>query len=676
LASRAVLVATAMGSGMALLAVVTGDPPFFATIGLAALVGLLVGGPLGAAQGLLARRSGRLRLCFWLGAGAAWGEYLAFEIGIFTRAGHQALRLALVALLAGAGGAFSFGALLGALQPCGDRAPMFRKKLARFFAIGLASIIALVVATYELSTWWLRSYPGLRLALISASWLLMAAALALSLELLPERPRKGTALGWVALSCPSLAFALAAPPEPLFGAPSLEHLVRLVRRLTDVDRDGFSSLFGGGDCAPFDPNVHPGAREIPDNGIDDNCRHGDAKRAPTLRREENPVSTPPTINVLLVTIDALRADHTSAYGYARDTTPRLRALAEQGRLFENAYTSGGWTCIALPSLFAGVWARKISTQMVALTNRLTLLELPWEPKLLPGETFGMMLTVPHRTPRWMLHEALRARGFRTAAAYAAPLSHLVESLGGGWDAHAVGPKTSDSQVVDAALARLAEIGDHPFFLWVHLYSPHEPQTDHEGVPTYGTTIVDRYDHEVAAADRELGRLVDAVDAIESRATAIIVAADHGEAFEWGFQFHGNDLFEEGIRIPLIVRAPGASPRRVSFPASLVDVAPTILSLTGANVPAGLDGDDLTQIDRERPVLTDLWRLDQRGEAYLDQVVATDASYHLALDRLTQETSLSRVGDLRRPPKRLSLSQAPARLKEALGAYLEYTEGGP
>ncbi len=670
-----------MGSGLALLAIATGDPPLLPAVGVASLVGLLIGAPLGSVQGGLAGRSNRLPKLIWLALGAVWGEYLASEIGLFARVEQRPLRLVLVGLGAGVGGALSFGTLLAVVQPLGERAPLFSKPRARALFVGASLIAGLALATYETSAWWLRSYPGLRLGLVSASWLLLCSALVFSLELLPRKARNGAALGWFALSVPGLALTFTAPPDEiarLSGAPQLEHLVRLVRTVTDVDRDGFSNVLAGGDCAAFDSSVNPNAREVPDNGIDDNCRYGDAKRAPVLEPAAEAAQAAPTVNLLLVTIDSLRPDHTSAYGYHRDTTPRLAALARQGLVFENAYSPGGWTCIAVPSLFSGLWPRKITTQTFALSKQLTLLELPWEPKIPANDTFGVMLTLPDDRPRWMLHRALRARGFRTAAAYGMPVAHIAASLGEGWDASGRVPsrEAKDSEIVDIALQQLTQLGAAPFFLWVHLFSPHEPQTDHSGSPHFGSTLVDRYDHEVAAADRELGRLVDAVDAMKDRPTAVVVAGDHGEAFEWGFQFHGNDLFEEGIRIPLIVRAPGMSSRRVALPASLVDVAPTLLAVTGSSIPLGLDGSDLTRLDRERAVVSDLWRLDRNGKPYLDQVVASDSAFHLTLDRLTQETSLSRARDPGRPPKKLPLSLTPARLKDALGAYLEYSEGGP
>lgn len=86
-------------------------------------------------------------------------------------------------------------------------------------------------------------------------------------------------------------------------------------------------------------------------------------------------------------------------------------------------------------------------------------------------------------------------------------------------------------------------------------------------------------HEIRSTDHALGRLLAAVAEVSSRPTAVIVAADHGDAFHMGYQFHGNDLFEDALRIPLLVRVPGRPPGEVDSVVTLLDLAPTILTLT-------------------------------------------------------------------------------------------------
>jgi hypothetical protein len=669
-----------MGFGLALLAVATGDPPLLPAIGISALVGLLIGAPLGAVQGGLARRSSRTRNLVWIVVGAAWGEYLATEIGLFTRAGQQTSRLALVALVAAACGALSFGTLLALAQPLGERAPLFGRPRVRFIIVGASLIVGLAVATYETSAWWLRSYPGLRLGLVSASWLLSCSAIVFLLELSPRRPRYGATLGWAALSVPGLVVTFSAPPEKiarLSGAPQLEHVVRLLRRATDVDRDGFSSLFAGGDCAAFDSSVNPNARELPDNGLDDNCRYGDAKGIPRAPATTHPPGRPSPVNVLLVTIDSLRMDRTTPYGYSRNTTPHLAELARRSTLFRRAYTSGGWTCLALPSMLMGSYPRRMPFRPLALTWEHDLLELPFEPRLREGDNFRLMVNAPRPESAWLLHRALAERGMKTVAVYSWYVRYVVDAIGGGWDRQ-VSPsreEDSDRRLTDLALAELEGLRGKPFFMWVHYFDPHDPPTKHDGIPEFGTARIDLYDHEVASSDHELGRLVTAVDALKERPTVIVVAADHGEAFEPAFQFHGVDLFEESVRIPLVLRS-GAAPRVVESPVSLVDIAPTLLRLTRSTDAPNLDGVDLEAPLANRIVLTDLWRLDPKAEPEIDLVGATNHEHRLVLDRKAQATTLFSTNDWRRPPEDLSSMKSSSRLHEALNTYEEYHVGGP
>src|SRR5690606_8254541 len=132
--------------------------------------------------------------------------------------------------------------------------------------------------------------------------------------------------------------------DAILQRPLVGLTVRTLRYLTDFDRDGYSSLLGGGDCAPFDGAVHPGADEIPDNGLDDNCVGGDLPNGAIDHASPAVIpETPATLDVTIITIDPPRADHTSLSGYERDTTPALPAWAETATRFQRAYTAGPWT---------------------------------------------------------------------------------------------------------------------------------------------------------------------------------------------------------------------------------------------------------------------------------------------------------------------------------------------
>ncbi len=134
-----------------------------------------------------------------------------------------------------------------------------------------------------------------------------------------------------------------------------------------------------------------------------------------------------------------------------------------------------------------------------------------------------------------------------------------------------------------AIAWLAAHGDERRFLWVHFFEPHAPYGD----PRSGRSIADRYDDDVAEADVQVGKIVDALGA-DAATTLIVVAADHGEAFgEHGEVSHSLFVYDTTLRVPLVIAGPSIAPRTVSAPVSLVDVAPTVLKLLDIK---GLDAD--------------------------------------------------------------------------------------
>ncbi|MBW2526698.1 MAG: sulfatase-like hydrolase/transferase, partial [Deltaproteobacteria bacterium] len=469
-----------------------------------------------------------------------------------------------------------------------------------------------------------------------------------------------------------VAAAIAAAALPVACLRSHHHLTlaaMLARPLpalvlttarvpTDFDRDGHGIWLGGADCAPFDRAVHPGAKERPANGVDDNCRLGDAPAVEEPPwRPINPCCAVPT-SVVLITIDAVCARRTSLYGARRRTTPRLDRWAERALVFERAYTTGGWTSLALASLFYGRYPRRLRYTPILETTRGRLLPLAGGAELRADERplrqFELVLDEP-RPPLWRW---LAELGYVSVAVVDdGESAFLSSSIGAfaGFDRYLElddqpPPKRDDAGVTDAALAELALLAaGPPFLLWVHYYGPHKPSTRHPDVEWYGDGIEERYDHELRYADEQVGRLLAAVsEGQRQRPIAVIVASDHGESFGRRRRGHGWNLEEDAIRIPMMLQLPDGEGRRVEQLASLVDLVPTVLALAEVPRPRWLDGRPLmlTAEGRapSRVLLSETWSFTAYGERKRDMVAAFDGHHKLVVDFITGARRLTTQDD--------------------------------
>jgi arylsulfatase A-like enzyme len=138
----------------------------------------------------------------------------------------------------------------------------------------------------------------------------------------------------------------------------------------------------------------------------------------------------------------------------------------------------------------------------------------------------------------------------------------------------------------------------PLFMMVYWVTPHSPYRRYDGVDDFGDGFTDQYDHEIARFDQGAGAFLDKLAGLGLLDTSIVVfLSDHGEAFgEHGDYYHGHNLYEENVRVPLVIRAPGARPRRIAgAPVSLIDLTPTLLNLAGLAVPPAIRGHDLTGV---------------------------------------------------------------------------------
>jgi len=272
-------------------------------------------------------------------------------------------------------------------------------------------------------------------------------------------------------------------------------------------------------------------------------------------------------DVLLITIDTLRADHVGAYGYKHAQTPTIDGLARSGVVFEHAYSQVPLTLASHTSLLTGTYPFHNGVQ----------------------DFTGNPLSPNIRS----VAQALQAQGYDTAAIVSSYVLDRSWGLNRGFnlyydvfkgssflenDPGLVERKAGGS--VDEALKWLRRARSKPFFLWLHLYDPH---SGYQPPEPFRTRFADApYDGEIAYADRELGRLI---AYLKQRGLydrmLIIFASDHGESLgEHGEKEHGFFVYHSTLHVPLVVKPPlssGFRPHRVSDPMPIMGIAPTILA---------------------------------------------------------------------------------------------------
>jgi arylsulfatase A-like enzyme len=349
-------------------------------------------------------------------------------------------------------------------------------------------------------------------------------------------------------------------------------------------------------------------------------------------------------NVILITIDTLRADHLSAYGYKRRTSPVIDGLAAEGVLFVNAFSQSTWT--------------KPSTASLLTSHYPTMHQTNLEKARLPEAEL-------------LLFEVLRAQGYRTAVLSGnpwitveygfdqgvdyfysiyderfarvtlfmpalkrpnnlvdAPVYNLIKRFVQG----ELSTTERDDRLQAEAARWLATNPPRPFFIYLHMMSPHHPYNppppfdrafvDNPQTPPVTSyprksyffgehgdplppaqlaDMVGRYDGDILFADTMVGKLVATLGRLALLDdTVLIVTSDHGEEFydheNWG---HGHSVYNELLHVPLVIRYPAlfAGGARVSVPVSAVDVMPTILELSGAPIPSSAAGRSLVALMR-------------------------------------------------------------------------------
>lgn len=269
-------------------------------------------------------------------------------------------------------------------------------------------------------------------------------------------------------------------------------------------------------------------------------------------------------NVLIVVLDALRADHVGCYGYERNTTPNIDAFARKAVVYRNAYSTTSWTKPSVTSLLTGLNCQEHGVQTGP--NNLSA-DLPYLPAMLKerGYTTG---TAIHSC--FMMRDRGYARGydwfwhlFPTRASGAAALFGANQP-----------PVDPDDAVLVNQAIHFIQQNEEPWFAYLHLIGPHEPYRAYIEPEHFGTTNLDLYDAKLRYADAQVGRLLSFVP----KDTIVIITADHGEEFgEHGGWGHARTLYDEVIHVPLLIKWPGRTPRVETNLVGLDRIAPALLA---------------------------------------------------------------------------------------------------
>jgi arylsulfatase A-like enzyme/Flp pilus assembly protein TadD len=330
----------------------------------------------------------------------------------------------------------------------------------------------------------------------------------------------------------------------------------------------------------------------------------------------------PALNVVLITLDTLRADHVGCYGYKQIKTPNIDGLAADGVLFERAFSVVPVTLPSHSSILTGTYPM-LSGMHDFSGNKLS----PLQPTLA---------------------SVLKQAGYQTGAVIGAAVLDSRFGLNRGFDfyydhfdfnrldeANLEEMERPGNVVADVALDWLAKNSQKKFFLWMHLYDPHFPY--HLSEPYSREYAAQPYDGEIAFADEQVGRLLRFLkEKGIYRNTVIVLCGDHGESLgEHGEKTHGFFIYNATMHVPLIIRLPenrlpeNAAARTVADPVSLVDLMPTVLGAVGLEIPSQVQGRTLLselgadrhgddQAERDRDVQTNRDRV-LYGESFLPRI---------------------------------------------------------
>ncbi|HQP34450.1 MAG TPA: sulfatase, partial [Polyangiaceae bacterium] len=348
--------------------------------------------------------------------------------------------------------------------------------------------------------------------------------------------------------------------------------------------------------------------------------------APPKSSAEAPASPTPTapaaasaaagslepMNVVLLVIDAMR-DDMPWNGYGRDIAPNLTKYYQQSVRWERGYSISSFTARSVAGLLSGKYPSSLARNTTFFTT--------WKQK------------------NDFMAESLQAQGVRTLGGHAHMYFKSAAGFHQGFDSWEIVPKiewdydrdpyiTSPDHVklVQSQLSKPENVSGK-FFAYYHFMDPHHDYHSHEDGPDFGKKNRDRYDEEMYFTDRHLQKVFDFVETQPwGKRTAVIVTADHGEAFgEKGLLKHAYEVYEVLVRVPLFLHIPGVQPKTIPRWRSHVDLVPTIFDLLGVKKPEGLPGTSLMseivgEPQPQRPVICDLPAdtLNVRRRALIDE----------------------------------------------------------
>ena len=423
---------------------------------------------------------------------------------------------------------------------------------------------------------------------------------------------------------------------------------KVLNRALDRDGDGHMHQFAGGDCAPDERRISPTAIDVPGNDIDEDCNGKDVRFASLKRgRWDYPIPEEfpePPLPVIIITSDALSANHMPFFGYHRKITPNLSKLAERCVVFEKAFSQGPSTRLSLGTIFTGLFDTQVSRGP------------------------GTKVPYPFAEENLTMAEAFSASGYDTVAVV--PYGYFYSRWKGilqGFDkvdkSAAVRRKKKKNQaihnapkVTKAAIKQIKKRRSRPLFMWVHYYDNHYPFKQPKGVPKYGKKRIDRYDAEVQYFDKHVRALLQQIEKKYGKdGYILIIASDHGTSFDAHHpkMSQGYDLYTSVLHIPMLWCNSHMPYRRVRrTPVSMMDVFPTLVNLLGLEAETVFEGTSLVPLLfddiewEDRKVFHQFFLIEKlkKNEDPLFAASVRTADYNFIWNRKKHEYHLYRYGE--------------------------------